>query len=57
MEIWNINYGLLNRLAAIKDREMEEMTKLQFHFYKLKELGYKKSVAHIRYQLKNNNRK
>jgi hypothetical protein len=53
-EIWNINYGLLNRLTAIKERQLNEMSKVQFHLYKLQELGFKKSVIHIKKQLKNN---
>ena len=52
-EIWNINQGLLNRLGAIKERQLNEMSKVQFHLYKLQELGFKKSVIHIRKQLKN----
>lgn len=53
-EIWNINHGLLNRLGAIKERQLNEMSKVQFHVYRMQELGFKKSVLHIRKQLKNN---
>lgn len=57
MQIWNINHGLLNRLGAIKERQINEMTKVEFHLLKLQELGFKKSVVHIRKQLKQNLKK
>jgi hypothetical protein len=47
-----INENLLMRVTAIKERQLNEMTKTQFHFYKLDEIGFLKCKKHIRKNLK-----
>lgn len=46
-----INNGLLNRLSAIKERQTNEMTKAEFHFYRIDEIRFKKCKIHIQKQL------
>ena len=48
----NVNQPLLNRLTAIKQRRLNEMSKKEFHFFRLDEINFLKSKIHISKQLK-----
>jgi hypothetical protein len=48
-----INESLLCRIRAIKERELNEVSSLEFHLLKLNEIGFRKCLISIKKNLKN----